>query len=504
MSLLAQADAKYRMAGCLDLDRFAVHDATVDGCCAAATAFIRRIDSRDRPAVWAASRNAAAALRWSLLTRPLKAGSRQTDAQAALGELRAAARDLMGKVDAVVHQELSHLVAAGLALGTATDELAEQIVACACGSAAEKTCVVLVGTAARDATQSSLAARLPGVAFLSPRQFLGGRTLWDKAVVVGISAWYPDELFTAPRCGELILVHHRWLRDRRKVTGLFAGGGDDGLQVTLPTQNEARVHSEEIRPPVESVDWSGIEPVGGIPQDSDPSDDVPAHLVVLAGGYGFYLDHEADTIRGLDPACTGERWIRQMPATELGPDSVVVLRKGVSEREILRPLISEILGDEEAAVRERQAHWKGILAERLRSGGLRSIGKTVGRPDLTYQYARYWAGPNCISPRQPAFSKLLEYLEVPDVSGCLDAAKQLYAAHHMAGRQLSKELENLVDGAVVQRLHAEDLVTLSYVSGGRSARITLFKVLAISPKLTTVPASALRTALKLKGTRWLG
>jgi len=408
-----------------------------------------------------------------------------------------------GRVDTAVLGMLHKVIAAGDELEAAADELADQIVTSARDGLRATTCVVLVGTAARQATESALAAQLPGVRFLVPRQFLGGR-VWDRAVILGISAWFLDELFTAPRCGELILVHHRWLRDRREVPGLFAGIGAESLDVELPRQVETRIDRVDVRPPVDGVDWASIEPVGGKPQDNDPSDDVPAHLVLLAGGFGFYLDQDADTIRGLDPACADGQWIRQMPATDLGPDSVVVLRKGVSERETLRPRISEILGEAERTVREHQACWKGILTARLASGGLHGIRRAVGRSDLTFQYARYWAGPNCISPRQPAFVKLLEHLGVPDTAGCLAAAKQLYSAHHTAGRQLAKELERSVDGAVIQRLNTEDSVTLSIGSGTGSAQTTLFKVIAVSPELTTVPAAALRTALKLKGTEWLG
>lgn len=505
MSILARAVAKYDAVERLSLDRIPVCDLQADRAWTAATTLVRLIDGRERPSVWAVARNAAVAFRWLLLTRPLRAldGQPNVDIAVAVAELATEERRLAGRVDTVVLEALHQLVSAGQDLDCEADELAEQIVTSASEGAAKKTCVVLVGTASRQATEVALAARLPGVRFLSPRQFLGG-DLWDRAVVVGISAWYPDELFTAPRCRDLTLVHHQWLRDRKQVEGVFTGIGAEGLQVTMPPQNETRVRLEEIQSPVESVDWSVIEPVGGKPHDSDPSDDVPAHLVLLAGGYGFYLGHDADSIRGLDPACTDNQWIRQMPATELGPDSVVILREGVSERETLRPRISVILGEGEAVVRNHQAEWKEILAARLEIDGIEILRRALRRPGLTWQYARHWAGSTSISPRQPTFTRLLEYLDVPDVAGCLDSAKRLYSAHHMAGKQLARELEKLVDAGVVKRLNTEHSVTLAAEKGIGSVRATLFKVVAVSPEFTIVPAAALRTAMKMKGTAWLG
>jgi hypothetical protein len=123
-------------------------------------------------------------------------------------------------------------------------------------------------------------------------------------------------------------------------------------------------------------------------------------------------------------------------------------------------------------------------------------------PRLTHTYASYWAGKNCISPRQPAFGKLLVHLGIEDVQTCVNAARKLYSAHHKAGQQLVKELGDNIDDNVLHRLETEDSVTLSVGTGIGSLQITLFKVVAVSPDTTTVPAAALRTALKLRGAEW--
>ncbi|WP_143086860.1 hypothetical protein [Lentzea flaviverrucosa] len=381
------------------------------------------------------------------------------------------------------------------------DRLGELVISAAQG-ASGGVCVVSSGLSARQEAQRVLGPRLPGVVFLGPRQFLNG-PVWSRAVVVGISSWYADELFTAPRCVELRLVHHAWLRDRARAYGLFSSAEATGMQFTLPAQSATDIASDSIRPPEETVDWSVVEPVGGKPRDNDPSDDVPARLVVLAGGYGFYLDADAGTIRGIDPGGAAGHWVRQLPASDLGAGSIVMLRKGFSERDTLLPRIRAILGNEEEGVRRLQELWKSALRRRLAEGALPTLQRALDMPRLTHAYASYWAGRNCISPRQPVFGTLLAYLGIDSIQSCISAARKLYSAHHKAGQQLVKELGASVDDTVVRRLETENSVTLSVGSGVSSLQITLFKVVAVSPDVTTVPAAVLRTALKLRGAEWL-
>jgi hypothetical protein len=255
---------------------------------------------------------------------------------------------------------------------------------------------------------------------------------------------------------------------------------------------------------VKELDWASIEPVGGQPSDNDPSDDVPARLILLAGGFGFYLEADADRIRGLDQLRASGRWIRQLPVAGLGPDTVVVLRRAGSERELLQPRIDTLLGDDGPQVRSRQAEWKNALTERLLVGGLRDLRRAVSMPGLTLQYARYWAGSVSISPRQPTFSRLLEYLQMPEPETCIEAARKLFNAHIGAGRQLSRDLEALVDDSVVNSLESSDSMTLSLDDGTGATQITLFRVVAVCPTTVTIPAAALRSPLRMKGTKWLG
>lgn len=501
MSRLAEAAVKYRAAAELRVNRLVVDDPVVRKVCATVSAFVARVDDRGRPAVWAEARNAAAALRWLLLTRPLGAPGGPEGMNAALGVLRTQVRRLAERVDPALLEELRRVVEAADGLVDLPDRLGG-LVATATQDASGSVCVISTGLSARHEAQRVLGPRLPGVTFLGPRQFLNG-PVWGRAVVIGISSWFPDELFTAPRCTELVLIHHDWLRDRTKVFGLFSTAGGTGTQLDLPAQSKTDAASEDIRPPVETVDWSVVEPIGGKPRDSDPSDDVPARLVVLAGGYGFYLDADADTIRGVDPVGSTGRWVRQLPASDLGAGSIVLLRKGFSERDTLLPRIRAILGEQEEGVRKQQELWKGALRRQLAVGGLPAIQRALDMPRLTHAYASYWAGKNCISPRQPAFGALLVYLGIEDVQACVDAAKKLYSAHHKAGQQLVKELGDSIDDNVLRRLETEDSVTLSVGSGSSSLQITLFKVVAVSPDTTTVPAAALRTAMRLRGAEWL-
>jgi hypothetical protein len=502
MSRLTSASAKYRAAANLRIERHTVDDPAVRGVYTAVSEFVSSVDERDRPAIWAKARNAAVALRWMLLTRPRGQHDGADDIGLAVGVLRSQAHFLEEQVDPALLVKLRSVVRAAAGLEAAGDQLGDQIVAAA-RAARGRVCVVASGSGATQRARQVLGHHLPDAVFLGPRQFLSG-PVWNRAVVLGISSWFADELFTAPRCGELVLVHHGWLRDRRTLTGLFSTVGGLGMQLDLPAQTAAGTMAEPVKPPVETVDWSAVEPVGGKPQDSDPTDDVPAHLVVLAGGYGFYLDVDADTIRGLDPAGACGSWIRQLPASDLGAGSIVMLRKGVSEREALLPRVSAILGSEEADVRRWQELWKAALRRRLETGGLPGIRRALGMPRLTPAYAWYWAGRNCISPRQPAFGGLLSHLGIDDIEKCVHAARKLYSAHHKAGQQLVRELGASIDDAVVRKLETEDSVALSVGGGVSPLQITLFRVVGVSPETTTVPAAALRTALKLRGAEWLG
>jgi hypothetical protein len=502
MNRLREADAKYRAAETPRIDRIQVADPAVETCCAAASALVRMIDDAERPPAWASVRNAATALRWSVLTRPRLPSAGPDDVGAQLAVLRSEQRRLSA-ADPAALTELQTAVDAANSLAAASgDELAEQIVTGIRGDSGTG-CVVLVNAAARRSAEAALGGRLPSTVFLTPRQFIGGG-LWNRAVVVGLSAWYPDATFTAPRAQKTALVHHRWLRDQAAVPGIFDGAAAYPLSLALPQQCPDRLIPDIVRPPVKELDWGSIEPVGGQPRDNDPSDDVPARLVLLAGGFGFYLEADADRIRGLDPLQASGRWIRQLPVAGLGPDTVVVLRRAGSERELLQPRINTLLADDQHQVRSRQAEWKNLLSERLRRGGLRDLRRAVSMPDLTLQYARYWAGSVSICPRSSTFSKLLQYLQVSDPQACSEAARKLFNAHLGAGRQLSKDLEALVDDSVVNRLESSDSVTLSLDTGTGATQITLFRVIAVCPNTVTIPAAALRSPLRMKGTKWLG
>ncbi|MFI6773978.1 hypothetical protein [Nocardia sp. NPDC050412] len=502
MSILTRADVKYRAATQLDLDRMPVHDAIVSKVCADVQILLTAIDARERPDVWHPTRSAASALRWALLTRPRIGLDGRTVAQAALNELRRQAEVLAGQVDAPVWGKLCELASDGNALASGTDGLSQQIIDSLEDRPAGRTCVVLADATAKNEAESALPPFSQSALFLTPRQFLSGE-VWDAAVVVGISKWFPDEIFTAPRCFELTLVHHHWLEDRDRVSGMFSVSESHSLSILLPRQDRSRLDRVVVQPPTAAIDWTAIAPVSGTPHGNDPAEMVSARLIILAGGYGFYLERNAETVRGLDPAGHPGRWIRQLPAADLGPDRVIALRKGVSELDALRPYVSEILGDRETSVREHQAQWKSRLARRLDLSGLHDIALAVDRPQLTLEYARYWAGPTCISPRRPAFEKLLKHLDVPDPSATIDAAAQLHSAHVSAGHQLAKELERSVDETVLQRLSTEHSVTLSTGNALRAGQTTLFRIVAISPETTNVPARILRIALELKGTRWL-
>lgn len=503
MSLLEAAVARYGAAERSVITRIPVHEPLAEAAYMAATALIKRIDERNRPAVWSSTRNAAAALRWSLVTRPLGGRHGNGTAALALRTLADTAKRLAGNTDPGTFELLQHVIGTAERLGDGSSQLADAITASAKGGRPADSCVVLLNTAARTEAEAAIGLYLPRTAFLTPRQFLTGR-VWNRSVLVGVSYWYPDELFTAPRSRELVLVHHRWLWDRKRVHGLFGDKGiDKGVTVVIPPVHTATRARIELHSPMNDLDWSAVEPEGGKPQDSDPSDDVPAHLVLLRGGYGFYLEQDAETLRGLGPVGPDGQRIRQMPVADLTTDSVVLLRDGGSEREMLLPLITRILGEEEVRVRACQTQWKDALAARLASGGLAGIRRAVEQPRLASAYVRYWAGSTCISPRKSTFVRLLEHLGIEDPEEYVAAAGKLYSAHHKAGRQLAQQLMDSVDESVVSKLDVEDSVTLSVGPGSTSVRMTLFKIVAVSPDVTVVPAAALRTALKMKDTAWL-
>lgn len=500
MNLLREADARYVAAATPNLTRVPVQDPAVEACTAAATALVRLIDDAGRPPEWSSARNAATALRWSLVTRPRLSSDSPDGWETQVRELRSELRRAARTASAELHA-LETLVDSASSL-QGDDELAEQIAA-SVRAVPGTTCVVLVNAAARTSAETVLGERLPGAAFLTPRQFsVGG--IWTRAVVVGVSAWYPDTVFTAPRAEQTVLVHHRWLHDQAEVPGLFGTAASHALAVPLPQQNIPRFGHETIQPPVQQLDWTSIEPIGGQPTDSDPTDDVPARLILLAGGFGFYLEEDADRIRGLDPSRSAGKWIRQLPVAGIGPDTVVILRRAGSERELLQPRINDLLGSDGPHVRARQAEWKGMLAERLGAGDIRGLRRALDMTDLTLQYARYWASSVSIFPRPRTFRRLLEYLRVPDPEAYVTAARTLFNAHLGAGKQLSKELEALVDDSVVLALESSDSVTLSLGEGSAATQITLFRVIAVCPHTVTIPAAALRWSLRMKGTQWLG
>jgi hypothetical protein len=368
------------------------------------------------------------------------------------------------------------------------------------------TCVVLVNRRTVHIAEQWLNERWPGFACVTPREYMGGR-LWDEAIFVGAAAWFPGQVFTAPRAGHVELIVPSWIRDYAHVDGVFGDLADQPLILSFrersvgaatapgPEPNERLAHAESL---LLAPMWSSErEPAGDIP------DAIEARQILLGGGYSVYLETDADRIRGLDPSLPpGERVIR-LPAGAITPGSILLLRLGDTEANALEGVADEILGPERARVRELQAFWKERLREAVVRSGRESVVQGLRTRGARATNVGYWMSSDSIRPRSDGdFWAVLDLIKAGDPEPYLAAGRQLWVAHLRAGQRLTEELEDRVAEADLLPLDLEGMLDLRLDLPG-VASMTAFRVLAISTGIVRVSPNQLRVPFLAPEARWL-
>jgi hypothetical protein len=467
----------------------------------------RHLGESSTAPVWQAVLGSARALRWRAAVEPVPLHEPASGAAHALADLLYSAGAMRHAISDESARLLNALVSSASEMGAQHGNPLPQAVESALEvSDPAGTCLVLVNRRTAHITAQWLGERWPGFACVTPREYLGGR-LWDEAILVGAAAWFPEQVFTAPRAGHAELVVPSWVRDHAHVAGLFGGLADRPLVVSFRDRYEGTVEARDSRPEDQLVPAERLLLAPQWSPEQEPDADVPEAVevrrILLGGGYAVYLETDADRIRGLDPALPlGERVMR-LPAAAIAPGSILLLRLGDTEGIALKGVADEILGPESTRIRALQDFWKEQLRQAVLRDGRESVVQSLRSHGSRTANVGYWISPDSIRPRSDHdFRAVLELIGVDDPEPYLAAGRALWAAHLRAGQRLTEELEQRVAEADLAPLDIEGMLDLSLDLPG-VASITAFRVLAISPYTMRVHPHQLRVPFPAPEARWL-
>jgi hypothetical protein len=342
---------------------------------------------------------------------------------------------------------------------------------------------------------------------------LNDSEVFDLMLVTGPARWYPTSLLSAPRALRLELIYFSWLRDQPSSTQLFRrsrlGRG------FLSRSPEARDQPEGPAIPVELVESDDVVPriywrdlaerVGRDEPDAN-EEHVPAHMLLLAGGFATYVEASEDAfVYVVDPMAPPTQRIRKH-STETITEGMHVLLRREGGGDYVSAVADKLLGDAAKNLRKKQADWKQRLRTHVESAG---IGRTVnelkrlGAARASTSNVRHWMGRHSLRTDDLAdFSAVLRLVGLERVEReYWDAMGHLDSAHRSAGFYLRSLLLRQVIRADLEPLQASGRMDFQLEHGGT---MTAFRVEQKSPEAILVPVGRLGKPFAVEPDLWQG
>lgn len=336
----------------------------------------------------------------------------------------------------------------------------------------------------------------------------------SRAYLLGPPGFLGARSFLAPACPELSYLFPAWAPDRSLPTTLLSEHAVGGI---YPTVRVAHVGTPTARNHMSDTTSSPAPETG--PDDleellswSDPAppareplpDEVLARRVLLAGGRSMLLDQDGGWIRALDPEQPAGERVHQRDEQTVVPGVYLVLREGVTNSQSLYDRTMTVLGGDAEAVEAKQSEWKAALARTLRVLGNRQVVRQLERAGVgAAARAPAWVEQTLARPQDPGdFEKLLRWLRMSPVRSYVANADKFAKARYRAANDVRELLEEALDAADLEALHANGIVRLR-VKGEQFASIMAARVIAVSPDKTLVPRASVRVPQIDRRARWL-
>lgn len=470
--------------------------------------------SREDPALWEDLLPPVKAFRSRLLTQPQAIQPNPAIAEAS-GEIAKQTRILRGAVDSA--DLLNRLERAAEKIREASSPLAEALLdVLEQGTVAER---VVVATSRK--AQAALVDWLgewdiPGVRVFTHGELDDVEADVDRICVVGPPRFFKSSLVTAPIAGRMCFLVPSWFRDRSVPHSPFAPYAEGAIEVraqirrvgvaqgtedpepTAETGPEEDLLPPSLLPAMQPTTWFEIPRAGKKP----PRGEVVAHKLSLSGDLAMWLD-DGERIRILDPSRPSGDRVVSKAVQEVRLGTVLLLRKGQSDQEMLRATAYNLLGDRAAAVRETQEHWKQRLTDLLLQKGEQQV-----EYDLTILGAEHagrvwaWTESHLIRPRSDTdFRALLKRLNIT-VEPSFGNADLLRQATAQAGADIRASLERAINTADLSALDRDGHLTLDKSAPGFRSMVAT-QVISISPNAAFKPRSKVRVPFEDRSAQWL-
>jgi hypothetical protein len=473
--------------------------------------------SREDPELWEDLLPPVRALRGRLLTQPQAASPAPAVIEAA-NEVIRQARPLRGAVAST--DLLGRLVDAAQAVRMEGSPLGEILLSLLDEGAEDERVVV----AASRKAQATLASWLDGWEIAGVRVLTAGELGKEngdmgRLCVVGPPRFYKSSLVTAPAAGRVCFLVPSWFRDLSVPRSPFAPYAEGAIEV------KAQVRRVDI---TNSADTDVPEPTDLEPGDSGPEEellppsflprpprsfslpqaggkrsqgDVAAHKLILSGGLAMWLD-DGERIRALDPVQPAGKRVLSLSVQDVQPVTILLLREGQGDREMLRAAAYELLGTRATEVRQTQEHWKSRLADLLDRQGDDRVERDL--TTLGAEHAgqvRAWTDRLSIRPRSDVdFSVVLQWLEIP-VEPSYENAGLLRQATAQAGVNITNSLEDAINTADLSGMDQQGYLALDGLGEGIRGMIAT-RVVSRSENTAFISRSKVRVPFTERAAQW--
>ena len=337
---------------------------------------------------------------------------------------------------------------------------------------------------------------------------LRGAVCYDRLLVVGPSAWFPEFVFTSPRAKEIHLLYFDWVRDTWRPRPLLIGGRRGRTVRIEPTveENDTGLRLEDLVGADEIIpetDWAAMigrqERHESAEHDGDEAD---ARLCALEGGAFTFLDASADA-RALVIDLSGQpeeedddepSVVKRVPVSAVVPGMFVILRTRGGGDYIV-PMADRLLGQRAEPYREAQRLWKGRLREMVSRDGM-DIGcgalARLGARLASEGNVRNWMFERSIRPYYDGdFGAILSLVGLGnEAAQYFEAAAAIENAHRSAGLRIRQALMRRLLASDLRELERRGRMDLDLGEQG-AGMLSALRVRDIRPELCRVPTGRL-------------
>lgn len=327
---------------------------------------------------------------------------------------------------------------------------------------------------------------------------------FERLFLLGSPSWYPDHVFTAPRCSQIHVICYDWHYQSKKPRPLFE----------LSPQPEAPASSgkQSWATPTWTGGWREAVSRFAQTDGEERYEDVSAKLFLLEGENAVLLeDAETAKVYVVDPDGSEleaeETTVDRVRVYDIDPGMFVLLRVGGGGDYIVE-VADELMGAESTRRREKQIEWKGRLRNLIWRDGMDSVVNALleaGCSKANYTNVRNWAGQrNIRTNSKDDFAAIMSVLGLDDrTDEYWDNARQIRRAHNRAGNEIKRRLLERVADADVSSLDESGYMEFELpIEGRETGKLAAFRILSISSETFEVAYNKTGQLFPLVNDQW--